>query len=150
VYITAVNFTLEQSMHQRGLLVCALVLSACGQTLSTPVSVRTSAGPEDTFACVRKQLGELGYRQTSYDATEYRVNATKFDLESRRSDVQFRRIHNKLDVDIAAEADGQTSIRVLPRTFAEYTTQRGPTEEQEKASELVKADTNTLLERCRS
>ena len=137
-------------MHQRGLLVCTLVLSACGQTLSTPVSVRTSAGPEDTFACVRKQLGELGYKQTSHDATEYRVNATKFDLESRRPDVQFRRIHNKLDVDIAAEADGQTSIRVLPRTFAEYTTQRGPTEEQEKASELVKADANTLLERCRS
>ena len=137
-------------MHQRVLLVCALVLTACGQALSTSVSVRTSAGPEDTYACVRKQLSELGYKQTSYDATEYRVNATKFDLESRRSDVLFRRIHNKLDVDIAAEADGQTSIRVLPRTFAEYTTQRGPTEEQEKASELVKADANTLLERCRS
>jgi hypothetical protein len=137
-------------MHQRVWLVCTMVLTACGQTLSTPVSVKTSASPEDTFACVRKQLGELGYKQTSYDTDEYRVNATKLDLESRRSDVQFRRFHNKLEVDIGAEADGQTSIQVVPRTFAEYSTQRGPTEEQEKASDLVKADANTLLDRCRS
>jgi len=51
---------------------------------------------------------------------------------------------------VSATAEGQTSIDVLPRTFAEYTTQRGPTEEQERASELVKADAQALLERCRS
>jgi hypothetical protein len=137
-------------MHQRVLLVCAIGLSACGQTLSTPVSVKTSAGPEDSYACVKKQLAALGYKQTSHDTDEHRVNATKLDLESRRADVQFRRIHNKLEVDVAAEADGQTSILVVPRTFAEYSTQRGPTEEQDKASELVKADADTLLQRCRS
>jgi hypothetical protein len=57
---------------------------------------------------------------------------------------------NKLDVDVAAESDGQTGIKALGRTFAEYTTHRGPTEEQENASEQVKSDTQTLLERCRS
>jgi hypothetical protein len=51
---------------------------------------------------------------------------------------------------VTAEADGQTSIEALPRTFAEYHTHRGPTEEQEKASDVVKADAQLLLERCRS
>ena len=128
----------------------AVLLAGCGKALSTPVNTRTAAGPDDTFTCVKKELGALGYRQTSTDATERRVTATKIDSKSRRPDVQFRRIHDKLDVDVSATAEGQTSIEVLPRTFAEYTTQRGPTEVQERASELVKADAQTLLDRCRS
>lgn len=137
-------------MCYRGLLAGAVLLSACGQALSTPVSARTAAGPEDTFGCVRKQLGELGYRQSSIDVAELRINGTKIDPKSRRADTQFRRVLNKLEVDVAAEADGQTTLKVVPRTFAEYDTHRGPTEEQERASEQVKADAQQLLERCRS
>jgi hypothetical protein len=128
----------------------AVLLAGCGKALSTPVNTATSAGPDDTFVCVKKQLGELGYRQTSSDVPEHRIAATKIDSKSRRPDTQFRRILNKLDVDVSAAADGRTSIEALPRTFAEYTTQRGPTEVQERASELVKADAQQLLERCRS
>ncbi|MBA3444647.1 MAG: hypothetical protein H0T58_07345 [Gemmatimonadales bacterium] len=138
-------------MLHRALFAGVVALSACGQkSFSTPASTRTSAGPDETFACVKKQLGELGYRQTSLDAAELRVTSTKIDLKSRRADTQFRRMLNKLDVDVAAEADGQTSIEALGRTFAEYATHRGPTEQQEKASEQVKTDTQALLERCRS
>lgn len=138
-------------MHYRVLLAGALVLSACGQkAYSTPVTGSTSAGPQDTYACIKKQLGELGYKQTSNDVDEFRVTASKVDYKTRRPDVQFRRIVNKLDVDVAAEANGQTGIKVLGRTFAEYTTQRGPTEEEDKPSEQVQSDTRALLERCRS
>jgi hypothetical protein len=137
-------------MLYRVFLGAAVLLAGCGKALSTPLSGATSAGPEDTFVCVKKQLGELGYRQTSSDVPEHWVTATKIDSKSRRPDVQFRRILDKLDVDVSAGADGRTSIEALPRTFAEYTTQRGPTEVQEKASELVKADAQQLLERCRS
>lgn len=137
-------------MHYRPLLMVAIALSGCSRALSTPVSARTTAGPQDTYACVRKQLGELDYKQSSLDVAEYRVNGTKIDTKSRRSDTQFRRILNKLDVEVAAESDGQTSVKVVPSTFAEYTTQRGPTEVQEKASEDVNADAQRLLERCRS
>jgi len=137
-------------MLYRVFLGAAVLLSGCGKALAAPVSTRTAAGPDDTFVCVKKQLGELGYRQTSNDVGDRRVTATKIDSKSRRADVQFRRILNKLDVDVSATAEGQTSIDVLPRTFAEYTTHRGPTEEQEKASVLVKADAQALLERCRS
>jgi hypothetical protein len=137
-------------MLYRVFLGAAVLLAGCGKALSTPVSTATSAGPDDTFACVKKQLGELGYRQSSSDVAEHRITATKVDSKSRRPDTQFRRILNKLDVDVSAAATGQTSIETLPRTFAEYTTQRGPTEVQENASEQVKADAQLLLERCRS
>jgi len=138
-------------MHYRLLLAGAIALSGCGQkSFAAPASARTSASPDDTFACVKKQLGELGYKQTSSDVAEHRITATKIDYKSRRPDVQFRRMLNKLDVDVSAEADGQTSIQALGRTFAEYSTHRGPTEEEEKASDQVASDAQTLLERCRS
>lgn len=138
-------------MHYHVLLVGAVALSACGQKMfSSPVGTRTSAGPDETFSCVKKQLGELGYKQSSINTGEHRITATKIDYKPRRPNVQFRRMLNKLDVDVAAEADGQTSIKALGRTFAEYTTQRGPTEEEEKASAEVNADAAKLIERCRS
>jgi hypothetical protein len=137
-------------MHCRALLAGAMILVACGQALSKPVSTRAAAGPEDTFACVKKQLAELGYKQTSIDVAEFRINGARIDPKSRRADTQFRRMLEKLEVDVAAEADGRTSIQVMPRTFAEYTTHRGPTEVQEKASEAVKTDAQRVLERCSS
>jgi hypothetical protein len=78
-----------------------------------------------------------------------RVSGTKVDEKSRRPDTQFRRMLNKLEVEVAPQADGQTSLEVKGHTFAEYTTQRGPTEVEEKPSEEVRADTQQLLERCR-
>jgi hypothetical protein len=99
---------------------------------------------------VKKQVGELGYRQTSNDVGDRRITANKFDYKTRRADVQFRRMVNKLEVTVAAESDGQTGIQVEGSTFAESSTHRGPTEEQEKASAAVIADAEQLIERCRS
>ncbi len=138
-------------MHYRLLFAGTMALVGCGQkSYSTPMSTRTAASPDETFACVKKQLGELGYKQSSLDTPELRVTASKIDYETRRPDVQFRRMVEKLEVDVGAEADGQTSIRALGRTFGEYATQRGPTEVEENASKQVKTDAQTLLDRCRS
>ena len=137
-------------MHYCLLVAAALLLSGCSQRFSTPVSARTSAGPTDTFTCLKDQLAALGYKQTSIDVDEHRVSGAKYDLKSRRPDTQFRRIVHRIDVDVAAEADGQTSIEIRPHTLAEYTTQRGPTEVEEKPSEEVSTDAQLLLVRCRS
>jgi hypothetical protein len=137
-------------MHHRVLWAGALFLAGCAQRLATPVDARTSAGPEETFDCVKQQLKEFGYKQTSIDVNDHRISATKIDDKTRRSDTQFRRMLNKVDVEVAPQADGQTGIQVMGRTFAEYTTQRGPTEVEEKASEEVKAAQQQVVERCRS
>jgi hypothetical protein len=140
----------EQLMHHRVLWASALLLAGCGQRLATPVSARTSAGPDETFDCLKRQLKELGYRQTSIDVNDHRISGTKIDDKTRRADTQFRRMLNKIEVQVAPQADGQTGIEVRGRTFAEYTTQRGPTEVEEKASDEVRAAQQQLLEKCRS
>ena len=137
-------------MHYRVLWTGALLLAGCSQRLATPVNVRTSAGPEETFDCVKKQLKELGYKQSSIDVDARRVNATKIDDKTRRADTQFRRMLNKLEVEVSPQADGQTGMMVVGRTFADYTTQRGPTEVEEKASNEVRTAQQQLVERCKS
>lgn len=137
-------------MHHRVLWAGALLLAGCAQRLATPVSARTSAGPDQSFECVKQQLKELGYKQTSIDVDARRIGATKIDDKTRRADTQFRRMLNKIDVEVAPQADGQTGIEVQGRTFAEYTTQRGPTEVEEKASDEVRTAQQQVVERCRS
>ena len=136
-------------MHHRLIVGAMLVLAACAQRYAAPASIRTAAGPDDTFECVKRQLSAMGYKQTSIDVDEHRISGSKIDMKSRRADTQFRRLLDKLEVDVSPEADGQTGIDVQGRTFAEYTTQRGPTEVEEKPSAEVQASSQQLLERCR-
>ena len=126
-----------------------LLLAACAQSYAAPASARTSVSPEETFGCARREMAELGYKQSSVDVDARRISGTKVDTKSRRPDTQFRRVLDKLEVEVAPQADGQTGIDIRGRTFAEYTTQRGPTEVEEKASAEVQAATKQLLQRCR-
>ena len=57
---------------------------------------------------------------------------------------------DKLEVEVTPQAGGQTGLQVTGRTYAEYTTQRGPTEIEEKASQEVRSAAQQLLDRCRS
>lgn len=136
-------------MHQRLIVGSMLLLAACSQRYAASASMRTAASPQDTFDCIKRQLSTMGYKQTSIDVDEHRISGSKIDLKSRRADTQFRRMLDRLEVEVSPQADGQTSIDVQGRTFAEYTTQRGPTEVEEKASAAVQASTQQLLERCR-
>jgi hypothetical protein len=136
------------SMHHRLVVGAMLVLCACSQRYAAPASVRTAAAPEDTFDCVKRQLSAMGYKQTSIDVDAHRISGSKIDMNTRRADTQFRRMLDRLEVEVSPQADGQTSIDAQGRTFAEYTTQRGPTEVEEKPSAEVQASTQQLLERC--
>lgn len=136
-------------MHFSLVLGATLLLSACAQRYAAPANIQTSAGPEEAFDCVKRQMAALGYRQTSIDVDQRRISGAKIDTKSRRADTQFRRILDKLEVEVAPAADGETGIEVQGRTFAEYTTQRGPTEVEEKPSDEVKSATQQLLQRCR-
>jgi len=136
-------------MRYRWLVGTLLLLPACSQHYAAPSSVQTSAGPDAAFDCVKRQLPTLEYKQSSIDVAEHRITAQKYDLEARRPDVQFRRLIHRMEIEVGANAEGQTSIDVKSHTFAEYTTQRGPTEVEEKASAEVKEDAEKLLKACR-
>jgi hypothetical protein len=137
-------------MGYRRFLAGFVALAGCAHAFTSPTVVKTSSAPDVVFECVKQEIGVLGYKQNSIDTEALRLNASKIDLKTRRSDTQFRRILQKLEVEVAPGADGQTSLEVVPHTFAEYTTQRGPTEVEEKPMEAVTNDAQSLVEACKS
>lgn len=125
-------------------------LAGCaGGSINTVLTGSSPSPTPDAFACVRQQLKALEFDQTSVDVKDYRVTAKKFNTTMRRPDVQFRRMVDRLEILVApGTGDQVTSLSVTARTFAELTTQRGPTEEQEHTSETARQAAQTILDRC--
>ena len=134
----------------RSPLLLAVVLAGCVGGVRTTSLTGTSPAPApDAFECARRELKGVGFSQTSYDTDELRLTARKFDETQRRPDVQFRRIVDRLEIEVAPGAGAAvTTIKVDAKTFAEYTTHRGPTEEQDKTSTTARAAAQTILQKC--
>ena len=130
----------------------AVLLAACaGGQLAQTTSTASPAPAPDAFECVRNQIKAVGFTQASYDTDELRLTARKHDETARRPDVQFRRMVDRLEIDVAPGSGGEVSrITVVAKTFAELTTHRGPTEEQERTSETAREAARTILEKCGS
>jgi hypothetical protein len=136
-------------MRWHPILGTLLLVGACGGA-SYPVTLTASpaTSPADAITCVRAKLGSLGYQQTSLDETDFRVTARKIDNSVHRADPQFRRNIDRLEVQAAPAANGKTSLTVIGRTFAEFETHRGPTEEEQPASADVKRSSQAILDAC--
>lgn len=132
------------------LLVLGALVTGCAGGSRTTSIVGTSPVPApDAFECVRDQLKTVGFAQTSYDVNELRITARKFNETQRRPDVQFRRMVDRLEIEVAPGTGGAvTSIQVDAKTFAEYTTHRGPTEEQDKTSTTARSAAQTIVQKC--
>ena len=137
-------------MRSPACLVALVALLGCGNApYATTLTAASPAPAPDVFQCARNQLKTIRFDQSSIDVEDRRVTARKYDETARRADVQFRRMIDRLEIEAAPGTGGaMTMLRVTPRTFAEYTTQRGPTEVQEKTSETAQAAAQTLLKNC--
>jgi hypothetical protein len=127
------------------------LLAGCGGNapLATTLSGPSPRPAPDAFSCLRTQLKTTGFTQTSYDSDELRLTARKIDEDARRPDTQFRRVIDKIEMDVEPGTGGNiTEIIGEASTFAEYNTQRGPTEEQEKTSETARNAVKTLIDKC--
>lgn len=128
-----------------------LLTAGCGANAPLALSL-SGASPSpapDVFACARGQLKALEFDQTSIDLQEYRLNGKKYDETVRRPDVNFRRVVDRLEIEASPGTEGAvTALRVTARTFGEFTTQRGPTEEQERTSEVARAAAETIMRQC--
>jgi hypothetical protein len=130
-------------------LLLAAILTACGKAFGTTQTGTSPAPVPDAFECVKTQLKALGYSQTSIDATENRITAKKYDQTVRRPDVNFRRMVERLEAEVAPGSGGAvTTVEVTAHTFAELTTQRGPTELEERTSTQAAADAQTIVQKC--
>jgi hypothetical protein len=124
-----------------------LALAGCG-TLWPTLTTRTSTSRGEAFACARSQVQTLGYRVTSRDDSDYRLQARSQIPFVTREPRDLRR-YDQLTVDAlsAGSAEGGT-LRVQAGTVTETFTRRGPTIESERASAKVRADAQKLLDAC--
>lgn len=131
-------------------LVAICLLAGCSNApLATTLTAASPSPAPDVFQCARQQLKAVEFDQSSIDVKEHRLNARRYDDVARRPDVQFRRVVDRLEIEAdPASGDTVTTLKVIARTFGEYTTQRGPTEVQERTSETARKAAQTLIDRC--
>lgn len=135
----------------RPLLALVLAAGCAGASMTTSLRGTSLVPTPDAFTCVRDQLKALEFNQTSIDVKEYRVTAKKFDEKTRQADTQFRRMVDRLEVRVAPGTGSDvTALEVDAMTFAELTTQRGPTEVQERTSESARTAAQALIDKCGS
>lgn len=133
----------------RSLLISLLTAGCGGQMTSSYMAASPSPTP-DVFACVRGQLKANRFDQTSIDVDENRLTARKYDETVRRPDVTFRRLVDRLEIEVAPGVGGDsvTTVSVKARTFGETVNQRGPTETQERTSETARVAAQSIIDKC--
>jgi hypothetical protein len=137
-------------MRSPARLVALCLLAACNNApLATTLTATSPSPAPDVFQCAREQLKAVRFDQSSIDLDARRITARRYDDKARRPDVQFRRIVDRLEIEAAPSESGATTLEVVARTFGEYTTQRGPTENEERTSETARAAAETILQKCR-
>src|SRR3954469_24482252 len=134
----------------RSLLITVLTAGCAGGQMTSSYQAASPSPTPDVFACVRKQLKVNKFDQTSIDVNDNRLTARKYDETVRRPDVSFRRLVDRLEIEVAPGAGGDTvtTVAVKARTFAETVTQRGPTETQERTSETAQAASQAIADSC--
>src|SRR3954453_5503146 len=134
----------------RPLLITALTVACVGGQMTSSYTAASPSPTPDVFACVRKQLTVNKFEQTSIDVNDNRLTARKLDETVRRPDVTFRRLVDRLEIEIAPGTGGDTvsTLSVKARTFNETVNQRGPTETQEKTSQTAQAASQAIVDSC--
>jgi len=137
-------------MRSPACLVALCLLAGCSNAPLARTLTATSPAPApDVFQCARDQLKAIRFDQSSIDLDARRITARRYDENARRPDVQFRRVIDRLEIEaVPATGAAVTTLEVTARTFGEYTTQRGPTENQEKTSETALTAAQTILQKC--
>jgi len=127
-----------------------LLPAGCASTLYLTINGTSPRPPVEVLDCVRTQIPVLGYTQTSFDVEDHRISARKFDWGTREADTRFRRRVERLSIELTSSAEGGAQLKIAAHTFAEFMTQRGPTEIEQNASAGVRAAAQALLEVCGS
>jgi hypothetical protein len=104
--------------------------------------------PAEVFQCVTTEVPALGFTQASIDTEARRVTARKYDWDTRVADSTFRRMVERLSIEVRPSGANGATLVVEARTFAEHVTQRGPTETEREASAAVKEAAQKLTESC--
>jgi hypothetical protein len=134
----------------RSLLIILLTAGCAGGQMTSSYMAASPSPTPDVFTCVRGQLKANRFDQTSIDVNDNRLTARNYDETVRLPDVTFRRLVDRLEIEVAPGSGGDsvTTVSVKARTFNETVNQRGPTETQEPTSETARAAAQTIIDKC--
>jgi hypothetical protein len=128
--------------------VTVLLAAGCSGTLYLATDGPAPRPPAEVFECVKGQIPQLGYTQTSIDAEDQRITARRYDKDARYADSRYRRTIDRLVAEVAGSSEGGARLKIEAHTFVELTTQRGPTEIEQEASAAAKAAAQKLRDEC--
>jgi hypothetical protein len=131
-------------------LLITLLTAGCGGQMTSNYMAASPSSIQQVFACVRGALKANQFDQTSIDVADNRLTAKKYNQNVTRPDVSFRRLVDRLEIEVAPGAGGDsvTTVSVKARTFEETVNQRGPTETQERTSETAQAAAQSIVDKC--
>jgi len=127
---------------------CMLLLVGCGRTMISSLDARSTLTPPDAFECVMKAFEVEGFRRTLYDKDELRTSARRVNPKITFSNIQFRKAYDVLEVDINSGASGETEMKVVASTVAEYFSQAGQVFETQQTSADAQEAARTIASRC--
>jgi hypothetical protein len=123
-------------------------LTACAGRLYLASTATSTRAPDDVYACIQEQLGNLGYRRTHFDPGDRWYVAQKPDRSVRLADVRFRQQINRLDFRVRPDASGNSSVEVKAQSFNQFDTQQGFSETEVTASDQARADAAQVATSC--
>lgn len=135
-------------MKIRATLLTLVLAAACGRTLVSSLDTRSTMPPPDAFDCVMKAFEAEGFKRMSYDKDALRTTARRVNPKITFSNVQFQKAFDVLEVDIGSGASGETEMKVLASTVAEYFSQAGQVFETQKTSAEAQEAARTIAARC--
>lgn len=123
-----------------------LVSTGCAGTLYTRFAGPVTSPPDETYACVQKQLKEMGYARMQYNDNTRWYLAQKNE-QNQNSSGLYRKTLQVLDTQVKTEASG-TQLEITARTYNEYSSAKGVDKDEEKASNEVLTDARKLGQAC--
>lgn len=129
--------------------ILAFVVAACGaKTLYVHNDVVSPSDPEKVLSCTKAQYDSMGYKVSRYDQEDRRIVGKKIRKDIQRSDPSFYKAFDLIDAEMAPDASGNTKLKLTGHSFFDTRTYRGPTDQEQEATDTVKADMARLAQRC--
>ncbi len=124
----------------------ALALAGCGATLWPTLTGATPASVKETLACAGKAAESRGYYLRSKRGDTWIEGKKDVENVEHRQFNEVRR-YDTLWMDVHDQPEG-AQLQIQARSYSQTETRRGPTINDEYATQQVQADAQAVLDTC--
>jgi hypothetical protein len=133
-------------MRILGSLAAALVVAGCGATLWPTLNAVTPSSVKETLACAGKAAESRGYYLRSKRGDNWIEGKKDVETSKQRQFNEVRR-YDTLWMEVHDQPEG-ARLEIQARSYSQTETRRGPTINDQYATEQVQADAQAVLDKC--